>query len=74
MTGGREFEIQDVNQLPAVAQKIGYEMRHVYVLGYSPKNPTHDGKWRKIEVKLHLPKRLSHLLLFSRSGYYAPGR
>ncbi len=74
MTGGREFEIQNVNDLPAAAKKIGHEMRNLYVLGYSPANTKHDGKWRKIQVKLHLPKGLSRLLLFNKAGYYAPGR
>lgn len=74
MTGGREFSIQNINDLPAAAERISREMRNVYILGYSPANQKHDGKWRKIQVKLRLPKNSPRLQLFSRSGYYAPVR
>ena len=34
---------------------------------------THDGKWRKIKVKLIPPKGLPPLTVFNKSGYFAPG-
>jgi len=74
MTGGRELSIQNINDLPAAAERISHEMRNVYILGYSPANQVHDGKWRKIQVKLRLPKNFPHLQLFSKSGYYATVR
>ncbi len=70
-TGGRAFTIDNPNDLLEVAARIGIEMRTQYVLGYRPQNLSHDGKWHKIKVKLHPPKGLPRLQVYSRSGYYA---
>jgi len=72
LTGGRAFTIDNPNDLGDVATKIGIELRNQYVLGYRPKNPTHDGKWRKIKVKLIPPKGLPPLRVYAKTGYYAP--
>jgi Ca-activated chloride channel family protein len=72
LTGGRSFTIDNPNDLADVATKIGIELRNQYVLGYRPKNPAHDGKWRKIKVKLNPPKGLPPLRVYARTGYYAP--
>src|SRR5215813_4966309 len=72
LTGGRAFTIDNPNDLADVATKIGIELRNQYVLGYRPKNPTHDGKWRKIKVKLTPPKGLPPLRVYAKTGYYAP--
>jgi Ca-activated chloride channel family protein len=72
LTGGRSFTIDNPNDLADVATKIGIELRNQYVLGYRPKNPGHDGKWRKIKVKLIPPKGLPPLRVYAKTGYYAP--
>lgn len=72
VTGGRTFTITSPNELADVATKIGIELRNQYVLGYRPKNPARDGKWRKIRVKLVPPKGLPPLHAYARTGYYAP--
>ena len=72
LTGGRAFTIDNPNDLADVATKIGIELRNQYVLGYRPKNPGHDGKWRKIRVKLLPPKGLPPLRVYAKTGYYAP--
>jgi len=72
LTGGRSFTIDNPNDLADVATKIGIELRNQYVLGYRPRNPMHDGKWRKIKVKLLPPKGLPPLKVFAKTGYYAP--
>jgi Ca-activated chloride channel family protein len=72
LTGGRSFTIDNPNDLADVATKIGIELRNQYVLGYRPKNPGRDGKWRKIKVKLLPPKGLPPLKVFAKTGYYAP--
>ncbi len=72
VTGGRTFTIDNPNELADVATKIGIELRNQYVLGYRPKNPAHDGKWRKIRVKLLPPKGLPPLIVHAKTGYYAP--
>jgi len=47
-------------------------LRNQYVIGYRPKNPVRDGKWRKIKVKLLPPKGLPPLRVYAKTGYYAP--
>ncbi len=72
LTGGRAFTIDNPNDLADVATKIGIELRNQYVLGYRPAKVVHDGKWRKIKVKLLPPKGLPPLKVYARTGYYAP--
>ncbi len=72
VTGGRTFTIDNPNELADVATKIGIELRNQYVLGYRPMNAAHDGKWRKIKVKLVPPKGLPPLHVYAKTGYYAP--
>ena len=71
-TGGRHFAVDNLAELPDVAAKIGIELRNQYVLGYSPKNATRDGKYRRVQVKLVKTTGLPHLHAMFRTGYYAP--
>jgi Ca-activated chloride channel family protein len=71
-TGGRALAATNLRDLPGIAERIGIELRNQYVLAYSPQNPSHDGKYRKIEVKLQQPKALPELKARWRLGYYAP--
>lgn len=71
-TGGRQFEVDNLNELPDVAAKIGIELRNQYVLGYSPKNTVRDGKYRRVQVKLVKTTGLPQLKAMFRTGYYAP--
>jgi VWFA-related protein len=73
-TGGRHFPVENINELPDVAAKIGIELRNQYVLGYTPINQTKDGKYRKVQVKLKQPRGLPPLRAFFRLGYYAPSQ
>jgi Ca-activated chloride channel homolog len=73
MTGGRTFPAASVNDLADIATKISMELRNQYVIGYRPSDHQHDGRWRKIKVKLRPPKGLPPLTVTARSGYYAPG-
>jgi Ca-activated chloride channel family protein len=72
VTGGREFGVDDVDELPDIAEKIGIELRNEYVIGYEPSNLQRDGKWRKIRVKLSPPPGLPPLTVNAKAGYYAP--
>jgi Ca-activated chloride channel homolog len=74
LTGGRAFTIENLNDLPDIAGKIGMELRNQYILGYRPSNKAHDARWRKIKLKLRTPKGLPPLTAYSKTGYYAPGR
>ena len=72
MTGGRVFAVENLNELPDIASKIGMELRNQYVLGYRPSNKAHDARLRKIKIKLRAPKGLPPLNVYSKTGYYAP--
>lgn len=72
LTGGRLFEVADLNDLPDIASKIGMELRNQYVLGYKPSDARRNGTWRKIKVKLIPPKGLPPLSVYARTGYRAP--
>jgi Ca-activated chloride channel family protein len=71
-TGGREFEVDNLSELPDIAAKIGIELHNQYVLGYAPSNRERDGKYRRVQVKLVQPRGLPPLRAFWRLGYYAP--
>jgi VWFA-related protein len=71
-TGGRHFPVDNLNELPDVAAKIGIELHNQYVLGYAPLNREKDGKYRHVQVKLVQPRGLPPLHAFWRLGYYAP--
>src|ERR1700723_704776 len=73
MTGGRTFGVTSMGDMPNIASKISMELRNQYVVGYRPANHTHDGKWRKVKIKLRPPKGLPPLTVYARTGYYAPG-
>jgi Ca-activated chloride channel homolog len=73
MTGGRMFAVKNVSELPDIATKISMELRNQYVLGYRPGQRAHDGKWRKIKVRLNPPKGMPPLTVSAKSGYFAPG-
>jgi len=72
MTGGRVFAVENLNELPDVATKISLELRNQYVLGYRPSNKAHDGRWRKIKIKMYAPRGLPPLSVYSKTGYYSP--
>jgi len=71
-TGGRQFSVENLNELPDVAAKIGLELRNQYILGYTPTNRDRDGKYRRVQVKLVQPRGLPPLRASWRLGYYAP--
>jgi Ca-activated chloride channel homolog len=72
MTGGRVFSVERLEDLPDIATKISMELRNQYVLGYRPSNKAHDARWRKIKIKLRVPRGLPPLNVYAKTGYYAP--
>ena len=73
-TGGRQYQVDNLNELPDIAAKIGIELRNQYMLGYAPQNQDRDGKYRHVQVKLVQPRGLPPLRAFWRMGYYAPSQ
>jgi Ca-activated chloride channel homolog len=70
-SGGRMFEVQDINELPDIAAKVGMALRNQYLLGYSPATEKKDGKYHHIEVKMAQPRGMPPLRASFRSGYFA---
>jgi Ca-activated chloride channel family protein len=71
-SGGRMFQVDDVDELSDIAEKISTELRNQYVIGYKPVDSNRDGKWRKVKVKVNPPPGLPPLTVYARTGYYAP--
>jgi VWFA-related protein len=65
--GGRAFKVEAKTPLSKIFQTIEAEMRSQYALGYVPTNRTHDGTFRKLQVKVHKPGLRVH----TRRGYFA---
>ena len=71
-TGGREFPVDDLKELPDIAAKIGVELRNRYVLGFSPTAQERDGRYHRLQVKVVPPRGMRKLEAHWRLGYYAP--
>jgi Ca-activated chloride channel family protein len=71
-TGGRLFEVNDLNELPDIASKVGLALRNQYMLGYAPTVVKRDGKYHRVQVKIARPKGVPPLRASFRSGYFAP--
>jgi len=72
ITGGQAFFPSNYNDLDYYVNLIHAGLRNQYVLGYKPTKQVHDGKWRRIKVKLEAPEKLPKLKVHAREGYYAP--
>jgi hypothetical protein len=44
LTSGRGFHVENVNELPDIAAKIGAKVRNQSILGYRPSNKSHDAR------------------------------
>jgi Ca-activated chloride channel homolog len=69
-TGGRTLAADDRRQIPQIAALISRELRNQYVLGYRPSNVAHDGKWRRVLVRL--TPSATPLQVHYKQGYVAP--
>ncbi len=67
-TGGRVYFPYSVSKLGKAFQDINKELRNQYSLAYASTNKAHDGKFRKIRVKL----KRDGAVIYYRKGYYAP--
>jgi VWFA-related protein len=67
-TGGRAFFPDNAEELQKAFDEIAAELRSQYSLGYTPTNTKHDGRFRKVEIKVKRPG----LRVQARRGYYAP--
>jgi Ca-activated chloride channel homolog len=73
MTGGREYPVDNLNDLPAVSARIGSELRSEYLLSYYS-TASRDGKYHHLSVNLAGPQDMSALRTDYRKGYYSASR
>ncbi len=73
MTGGRDIAADNRKAIPQIAALISRELRSQYVIGYRPSDPSRDGKWREISVKLVPAQMPGQLRVHYKQGYAAPG-
>lgn len=71
VTGGKSFYPQTHVEMDEIFERIALELRHQYSIGYTPKDFSPDGKWRKVKVKIKPPRGLPRLTVRGREGYYA---
>ena len=71
VTGASAYVLDNPNNLPRIAGHIAVELRKQYILGYSPSNSRHDGRWRKIKVRLALPRGIPELHIEALAGYHS---
>ena len=69
LTGGRSFHPRSAGELDTVMRTIANELRHQYLLGYSPSKPIVRGEddWRTITVRVNRPS----VAVRARDGYLA---
>ena len=68
-TGGRAFFPRNEEDLDKAYAQIDEDLRSQYILAYTPANPTKDGSFRTIQVKV---KNHGDLTVRHRRGYFAP--
>jgi Ca-activated chloride channel family protein len=67
VTGARSFHVRDARQLSETLRSVAAELRHQYLLGYSPSKPPLAGsnQWRSIAVAVSR----SDVTVRARDGY-----
>lgn len=66
-TGGALFVVQDPDELKEAVSRISTDLRHQYLIGYSPGLERWDGRFRSVQLQA----RNGRLLVRTRKGYYA---
>jgi len=67
-SGGQDYYPRDLAEVEKITPEVAHEIRNQYVLAYSPTNPSLDGTFRQIKVKLN---GYGNATVRTRNGYYA---
>ena len=69
ITGGRSFLLKDAKELEKTLGAIARELRHQYLLGYTPSRPIEPGEsdWRSIRVRVKATQ--TGIRVRARDGY-----
>jgi Ca-activated chloride channel family protein len=68
--GGRNVGMEGFWDLDRAMRQISDEIRSEYVLAFRPENLTHDGKFRRVSLRLTRPPGVPQLSVSCRQGYY----
>jgi VWFA-related protein len=71
VTGGRTIAVDNAAKIPAAAAQISRELRNQYVLAFHPADGDHDGKWRKLKVKVLRAASALPYQVYYRTGFMA---
>lgn len=71
-SGGRTISADKRAKVPELAGVISRELRQRYVIGYKSSNTVHDGKWRKIKLRVTGEAGEPQLRTYYKRGYIAP--
>ncbi len=69
-TGGLAYFPTGAEDLPRIYREVADELTTQYLVAYTPINNAHDGKWRRLNVRVNRPDYVAR----TRTGYYAPNR
>ncbi|HWB84425.1 MAG TPA: VWA domain-containing protein [Bryobacteraceae bacterium] len=72
MTGGQHHMVENIDELPSMAAKMGLALHDRYLLGYKPTPLGESGMFRKIEVKVVQPAAKAKVYVYARRGYRVP--
>ena len=67
-TGGRSFFPSSPHELPKIYDAISQEMSTLYSVAYSSRNPSRNGAWRRVVVRVTRPNMVTR----TRQGYFGP--
>lgn len=71
-SGGRTMSVDSREKVPDIAAVISRELRQRYVIGYKSTHAAHDGKWRKIKLRVTGETGEPQLHAYYKRGYIAP--
>jgi Ca-activated chloride channel family protein len=66
-TGGALFVVRDPDEMKEAVSRISTDLRHQYLIGYSPGLERWDGSYRSVQLEA----RSGHFVVRTRKGYYA---
>lgn len=73
ISGGRAYFPEKKKELDEVMDRLVLDLRHQYLIGFTPSNAAPAGKWNKVKIKLTPPdESIKKLFLRTREGYFSP--
>jgi Ca-activated chloride channel family protein len=71
-SGGRAYQVHDLEKLPEAAAALSAEAHAEYVLGFTPPERQRDGKYHTVKVEVLQRAAEQPLHVSWRRGYYGP--